>query len=395
MNTTTKAAASAHSARLFYEEYDISDALKIVLEEEAKHLVGTRRRSTEDAFEEGERFERIATLLPEGTLEKWAVECCGYTARHVRTKRAVHRNLQAYRGILVALAVGPTVLGKMSAATPEQVEEIIGFASTHDRLRVQDVTAIMAGSTSDMGETPTVDPHDVGGLDGLKAIIAMKVRDGVKAFAGHIEEILTHVAEALEKKNIVKTKLEEQIVLTARLANQELGSLAEFVAPHETAAYVIHPTRLPAGSRWAAVSALLHKMGSDTTWPGKAELRTWLETEVVPTLTWATAKKSATTDPDATSPDVAVPAAAAVVAETSKAFEPVASAARSIEDAVTSVAAAFGSDVDADADVSIPEMTPEDTIPTVTETLAASTKKLRRPTFLDGIVPDALPAAAV
>ncbi len=393
MNTTTKAAASAHSARPFYEEHDISDELKSVLEEEAKHLVGTRRRSTEDAFEEGERLERIATLLPEGTLEKWAVECCGYTARHVRTKRAVYRNLQAHKGILVALAVGPTVLGKMSAATPEQVEEIIGFASTHDRLRVQDVTAIIARSTSDTEETPAVDPHDVGGLDGLKAIIAIKVRDGVKAFAGHIEEILTHVAEALEKKNIVKTKLEEQIVLTARLASQELGSLAEFVAPHETAAYVIHPTRLPAGSRWAAVSALLHKMGSDTTWPGKAELRTWLKTEVVPTLTWATAKKPVPTDTDAPSPDVAVPAAAAVVAETSKAFEPVASAARSIEDAATSVAAAFGSD--ADVDVSIPETTPEDTIPTVTETLAAPTKKLRRPTFMDAITPAAPPAAAV
>ncbi|WP_377295415.1 hypothetical protein [Rhizobium sp. SG2393] len=391
MNAITKAAASAHSARPFYEEHDISDELKSVLEEEAKLLIGTRRRSTEDAFEEGERLERIATLLPEGTLEKWAVECCGYTARHVRTKRAVYRNLQAHKGILVALAVGPTVLGKMSAATPEQVEEIIGFASTHDRLRVQDVTAIIARSTSDMGETPTIDPYDAGGLDGLKAIIAIKVRDGMKAFEAHIAEILTHVAEALEKKNIVKTKLVKEVALTARLAHQELGSLAEFVAPHETAAYVIHPTPLPAGSRWAAVSASLYKMGSETTWPDKTELRTWLETEVVPTLTWATAKKSVPTDPDAPSPDVAVPEAAAVVAETSRAFEPVASAARSIENAVTSVAAAFGSDVD----VSIPETTPEDTIPTVTETLAAPTKKLRRPTFMDAITPAAPPAAAV
>ncbi|OQP86043.1 hypothetical protein BTR14_13245 [Rhizobium rhizosphaerae] len=393
MSAISKAAASANRARPFYEEHDISKELKSMLEEEAKLLIGTRRRSTEDAFEEGERFERIATLLPEGTLEKWAVECCGYTARHVRTKRAVHRNLQAYKGILVALAVGPTVLGKMSAATPEQVEQIIGFASMHDRLRVQDVTAIMAGSTSDTDETPAVDPHDAGGLEGLKAIIAIKVRDGMKEFAAHVEEILTHVAEALEKKNIVKTKLEEQIVLTARLASHELRSLVEFVAPNEKAAYVIDPIRLPAGSRWAAVSALLYKISSDTTWPGKAELRTWLETEVVPTLTWATAKKPVPTDPDATIPDVAMPLAEAVVAEPSEALEPAASGARSIKDAVTSVAAAFG--VDANVDVSIPKKLEEDTIPTVTEALAAPKKQFQRPTILNGITPAAPPAAAV
>lgn len=393
MNTISKAAASAHRARPFYEEHEISDELKSMLEEEAKHFIGARRRSTEDAFEEGERFEKIAQLLPEGTLEKWAAECCGYTARHVRTKRAVYRNLQPHKGILVALAVGPTVLGKMSAATPEQVEEIIGFASTHDRLRVQDVTAIIARSTSDTEQTLAVDPYDAGGLDGLKAIIAIKVRDGMTSFAAHIEDILTHVTEALKKKTIVKKTLVNETALTARLANQELGSLAEFVAPHEKVAYVIHPTPLPAGSRWAAVSALLYKMGSDTTWPDKAELRSWLEMEVVPTLTWATTKKPVPKDQDATTSVVAVPAVEAVVAETSEALEPVESGTRSVENAVTSMAAAFC--FDANVDLSIPEKTEEDTIPTVTDAPAASTKKLRRPTFLDGITSAAPPAAAV
>ena len=77
----------------------------------------------------------------------------------------------------------------MSAATPEQVEQIIGFASTHDRLRVQDVTAIIAGSKQDVEEKPEIDPYDVGGPDGLKALIAIKVRDGMRSFVGHIEEI--------------------------------------------------------------------------------------------------------------------------------------------------------------------------------------------------------------
>ncbi len=107
-------------------------------------LIGATRRSTEETFKLGEHLERAACLLPEGTLEQWAVERCGYTARHVRTQRAVFRNLARYQDILVELAVGPTVLGKLSAAEPEQIEQAIGFATQNGKLRVQDVTAIMA-----------------------------------------------------------------------------------------------------------------------------------------------------------------------------------------------------------------------------------------------------------
>ena len=74
MKSINKTSVSASAARPFYEEHSIGDDLKILLEDEAKLLIGARRRSTEDAFEFGERLEKIALLLPEGTLEKWTVE---------------------------------------------------------------------------------------------------------------------------------------------------------------------------------------------------------------------------------------------------------------------------------------------------------------------------------
>ena len=393
MKSINKTSVSASAARPFYEEHSIGDDLKILLEDEAKLLIGARRRSTEEAFEFGERLEKIALLLPEGTLEKWAVECCGYTARHTRAMRAVFRNLKAYKPILVALAVGPTVLGKMSAATPEQVEQIIGFASTHDRLRVQDVTAIIAGSKSDVDENPERDPYELGGLDGLKAIIAIKVRDGMKSFVAHIEEILTHVVDALPKNNIVKKTLAKQIALTARLAHRELESLAEFVTPNPRAAYVIDATRLPAGSHWAAVSALLYKMGSGTSWPDKTELRTWLKTEVVPTLEWATSKKPLPTVPNAKTSDLAVPTAEALVVETPEGPAPEAAGAPSIEEALTSMAAAFG--MVATVDLSLPEKKVEETIPTLTEALAKTEKRFQRPAILSKAKPTSPPSATV
>lgn len=383
MTKTANAYALPSTARTFYEVNAVAEEIKSQLEETAMFLINVSRRSTEEAFKLGEHLERAAGLLPEGTVEKWAVERCGYTARHVRTQRAVFRNLGRYKDILVELAVGPTVLGKLSAAEPEQIEQAIGLAAQNGKLRVQDVTAIMAGSKNEAEARPQIDPYDVGGLDGLKAIIAIKVRDGIKSFVGHLEEIRTHVSEALPKKNIVKKTLAEKTHLTARLAHKELESLAQFVRPYPTAAYVISTAALPGKTGWAAVSALLYKMGSETTWPDKGELRTWLETEVVPILEWATSKSSApawhrgeTSDMPRAKVPVEVRTDETVPANDSGSPDPVATSFPSMEERMESIAAAFGATATIEAPTS--KRTSDVDVPSVAEALAKPEKRLTR-----------------
>lgn len=398
MNKTKKASLFASAAHAFYEANSIPEDVKPQLEVAAKLLIGARRRSTEEAFECGEHFEKVAVLLPEGTLEKWAVECCGYTARHVRTQRSVHRNLGPYKAELIELAVGSTVLGKLSAATPEQIEQAIGFAGIHGRLRVQDVTAIIAGSKEDLDEKPELDPYDAGGLDGLKAIIAIKVREGLKSFVTHLEEIRTHVDEALTKKNIVKKALADKTALTARLARCELESLAQFVLPNSRAAYVIDKSPLPVGSKWAKFAALLYKMGSDTTWPDKTELRTWLETEVVPMVDWATSKTASLTRPEGKAVVVAHETVSAeVVAEDlppSEALSTVKTKALIspwLEENLAGLTEGFTSIMT--GDFQMPSSS-DDAIPSVAEALAKTGKRFQRPEFLDKIKRTSPPSAA-
>ncbi|WP_414815583.1 hypothetical protein [Rhizobium sp. IY2] len=390
MTKTTNAFALPSAARTFYEANAVAEDIKNQLEETAMFLISVSRRSTEETFKLGEHLERAAGLLPEVTLEKWAVERCGYTARHVRTQRAVFRNLRRYKDILVELAVGPTVLGKLSAAEPEQIEQAIGIAAQNGKLRVQDVAAIMAGSKNEANAKPQVDPYDVGGIDGLKAIIAIKVRDGLKAFIGHLEEIRTHVSEALPKKNIVKKTLAEKTHLTARLAHKELESLAQFVMPHSNAAYVISCTPLPRKSRWAEVSGLLYKMGSETTWPDKGELRAWLETEVVPILEWATSKSSAPAWPGAETSEapsanvpVEVGADRPVPADVSGSPDPVVMGIPSVEERMESIAAAFGATATIEAPRS--KLTLEDDVPSVAEALSKPGKHVTRPEIVGRI----------
>lgn len=383
MTKTANAYALPSSASTFYEANAVAEDIKVQLEETAMFLIGATRRSTEETFKLGEHLERAAGLLPDGTLEKWAVERCGYTARHVRTKRAVFRNLDRYREILVELAVGPTVLGKLSAAEPEQIEQAIGSAAQNGRLRVQDVAAIMSGSKAEAEAGPQIDPYDVGGLDGLKAIIAIKVRDGIKSFVGHLEEIRAHVSEALPKKNIVKKTLSGKTHLVARLANEELKSLAQFVRPYPTAAHVISPTSIPVKTGWGAVSAMLYKMGSETTWPDKGELRTWLETEVVPILEWATSKSSAPAWPGAETSvapsanvSLEVGSDGPIPAEVSGSADLVVTGIPSMEKRMESIAAAFGATATIEAPKS--KRTSDVEVPSVAEALAQPEKRLTR-----------------
>ncbi len=269
---------------------DLTQKQRHDLEETASKLAQVQRRSTAQVFELGEHLEKAAAILQDDLWERWVQMRCGFSARKARLDRAVFRNLSPYKEVLVELAVGSTVLGKLGPAEPHHIEAAIAFASEHGRLKVSDVTAILNGDGGSDKESAKADPHNVGGINGLKALIALKVRDGLKTFIQHCEEIQADVLMALAGTRIVKKSLAEQTVLKARLARKELESLAEFVTPNPDYPGVIWSTHLPSQTRWKIVADLLYQMGNVETWPDAQKLRPWLEGELVPALAWATSK---------------------------------------------------------------------------------------------------------
>ncbi len=388
MPSIKKTPPPAPSADQFYKAHGVPEDIKSRLESTAIFLISATRRSTEQTFELGEHLEQAATLLPDGTVEQWAAERCGYTARHIRTLRATARNLGAYRQVLVELAVGPTVVGKLSSASPEQIEQAIGVARETGRLRVQDVTAIIS-SSKEGAEQEDVDPFDVGGPDGLKAIVALKVREGMKSFIAHVNGIRAHIEEALPKQNIVKKTLVERTALTARLARAELQSLAQFVTPNPAAAFVIHPTSIPSRTKWAAVGDLLYNMGGEDTWPDKAGLRTWLENEVLPLLNWVAPKppESRALKAEAASVDV-VPAKKAT-AKLAKGSKLKAETFPTLKEGLESMFAGVG----IDARVNLNALEKKTTIPTLSEALAKPQSHSPRPAVLGEAKLASAPAA--
>ncbi len=389
MTNTTKTPPPAPTADQFYKAHGVPEDIKSLLESTAVLLISATRRSTEETFELGEHLEQAATLLPDGTVEQWAAERCGYTARHIRTLRATARNLGAYRQVLVELAVGPTVVGKLSSASPDQIDQAIGMARETGRLRVQDVAAIISGSKEGTEQEEDVDPFDVGGPDGLKAIVALKVREGMKSFIAHVNEIRAHIEEALPKQNIVKKALVQRTALTARLARQELKSLVQFVTPHPEAAHHINSTMIPGPTKWSAVGDLLYNMGSEETWPDKAGLRAWLENDVLPTLSWVSPKPPESKASKAKAASVDVGPAETAKAKRVKASKPEAETFPTLKEGLESMFAGVG--IDARVNLTAPEK--KTTIPTLSEALAKPQSHSPRPAVLGEAKLASAPAA--
>lgn len=389
MPNTKNTPSLAPSAEQFYKAHGVPEDIKSRLENTAVLLISATRRSTEETFELGEHLEQAATLLPDGTVEQWAAERCGYTARHIRTLRATARNLGAYRQVLVELAVGPTVVGKLSSASPEQIDQAISVARETGRLRVQDVTAIISGSKEGTEQEEDVDPFDVGGPDGLRAIVALKVRDGMKSFTMHVNEIRAHIEEALPKQNIVKKALVERTALTARLARQELKSLVQFVTPHPEAAHHINSTMIPGPTKWAAVGDLLYNMGSEETWPDKAGLRAWLENDVLPTLSWVSPKLPGSKAPKGKSASDADAQIKKGKAKPEQRSKPEAETFPTLKEGLESMFAGVG--IDARVNLTAPEK--KTTIPTLSEALAKPQSRGPRPAVLGEAELASAPAA--
>ncbi len=283
----TKTTKTTKTATFSYEDNGIGHTLREQLETSAAQIFDLGRRTTEQTFELGDHLSRAADLLADGRFDKWVKMRCGLSARSARNNMAVFRNLGQFRDELVDLSVGATVLYHLSSASEDQVKAAIAFAEENGRLQVADVKAILAGGEEGGDKPEKVDQFQVGGVGGLKALIAIKGRDGLKAFVTHVAAICQAIEAALAKPRVIKEALAREVEDLARVARLELESLAQFVEPDSDLRRHPRSTRFPEKSEWAVVNETLQKLGLFDVWPKSKELPGWLRNEVVPVLGWA------------------------------------------------------------------------------------------------------------
>ncbi|CDN95794.1 hypothetical protein [Agrobacterium tumefaciens] len=284
---TTATAAFSYN----YEEEGIGHTTRDLLESSAANIFDLGRRTTEQTFELGDHLAQAADLLADGRFNKWVKMRCGLAPRSGRNYMAVFRNLGHVRDELVDLSVGATALFHLSSATTDQITAAIAFAEENGRLQVADVKAILASGEEGGDKEGKDDQFWTGGVGGLKVLIAAKIRDGLKAFIQHVVTICQAIEAALAKSRVIKEALAKEIQDIARVARQELESLALFLEPELDWGRNTKPTKFPKKTGWAEVNDTLYTLGGVDGWPKSKDMRDWLALHVLPVLGWAVSKE--------------------------------------------------------------------------------------------------------
>ncbi|MGW9946507.1 hypothetical protein J2W92_001844 [Rhizobium leguminosarum] len=292
---TNRKNALASSARVGfdYAAHEISAEISAELEAKAKSLTDLGRKETDHVFQLGALLEEVSAHIPDGTFAKWVEARCNITARTARNWRGVYRNLGGYRDRAVELAIGPTVLIQLISAPVEKIEAAFAFAEDRGRIQVADVKAILAGNeVPGEGETDAV---DLGGVHGLKAMVEARTRDSRTVLLRNLLGLLKILSGALAEaqttgKRIKKSRIAPKAEVHAYHGYELLSSLGTGVGPQGDGKSTMK-VGLPSASRWKKVEALLWRLRDSSNWAKVDSLETWLETIVIPMLTWATSKE--------------------------------------------------------------------------------------------------------
>ncbi len=245
------------------------------------------RRTNLQAYELGGYLARAKAILPERELGAWVKAICKFTPKTARNYIAVHENLSLYKERLVATATSPTMLFVLAYAEERKVDEVLVALEAGEELTVAQVKQIVGVSTAKKA-APVAGSLNMGGLAGLRKVADLKIEQDAARFLGLTTSILKKVEKALEplarNRAVLKGALCDAVMYDCRHAHDLINSLAAPLKPDVTPHLNWRPEKLPDGTNWRKVQALLHRMGGAEDWPDRSAFVPWLQNEVVPLL---------------------------------------------------------------------------------------------------------------
>ncbi|MCV0428569.1 MAG: hypothetical protein K5905_24190 [Roseibium sp.] len=198
---------------------------KARIEAISKNILGLGKKDTEATFELGALIDEASTVIGDDRLcDSWLVAHLGFTGRHARNIRAVHRNLAGLKAKCIRLAVSPTNLYKLAHAEPDGIEAVLRIYESGQRPQVREVSAILKGP----GDTDDTDLpiEDRPTLTGLAKYGAQEQRSRITRMRELLSYIIAHIIEAYEPelrgRAVVKSHLREKIRLQSEEAHDLL-----------------------------------------------------------------------------------------------------------------------------------------------------------------------------
>ncbi|RWL98394.1 MAG: hypothetical protein EOR68_15025 [Mesorhizobium sp.] len=287
--------AKTNEQSIDYGSLGIPDAAVPSFEEAREMFASLGRKRTEEVFACGEMLAKVRGKSPsQEVFERWSKQACRLTRRGAGNYIAVHNNLRAHRKVLVECSVPAAAMYALAAAEAETVASVVADLKAGRRPTVREIRALVSGHP----QAAQMDPADIAGADGLKALARAKVQNGVPILVERLKGMLGDIQAALqphfEGKNVAKGALVAKLEHPARRARSELENLALFVEPNSQSSddWRVHPAIFPHGSQWGKVSVVLYRLGGREEWPDANDLGAWLVTDVVPAIEFAVGAKS-------------------------------------------------------------------------------------------------------
>ncbi|MER9586120.1 hypothetical protein [Mesorhizobium sp. M0276] len=291
-----KKVAKASRPPATYEELGIPAEKIPVLVECENMFRGSERVDAEQVFVKGEAVAKARQACPsQESFATWLKGWCGQSRRTGDNFIAVHERLGQYRTLFVEHNVQRVALYALCAASPEKIEAVANRLRAGERPSAAEIGAFARDGAT---KAAPLQPANIAGPEGVKALIREKTAAGLPALIGRLCRMLEVVQEAVLRhaggKPLVKKKLTELLVQPARRARAELESLAAFVEPNSNGPdWLVHTARFPADTGWSLVWHVLYTMAGADDWPKDDRFRPWFLEKVLPSLEWAVGPKLA------------------------------------------------------------------------------------------------------
>ncbi|MCQ8782916.1 hypothetical protein [Mangrovibrevibacter kandeliae] len=284
VQTAAKAARVPKEKRQRFDVDTLEPEPRAIVLSSAAVVDGIARKTAENTFDLGEAFEAMAGAIPDEKDWKVAVpQLCRLSSKTADNWRAVHKKLGRWREAMIRNQVTPTVLVRLTAASPEQVEQVIAAFEAGKPMKVREVEDMVKG----VGATAGTGAVQAGGLKGLKAQALAKVARQTKDVVAGLKLIRAALIEALEaaagEKRLKKGELVDALAPIAKQVHRDLTELLCDIDPASLVGGLALRHQKAPDERWEGVLALLYRLGGDR-WAEATALKAFVEDEVLPML---------------------------------------------------------------------------------------------------------------
>jgi hypothetical protein len=249
-------------------------------------------------FERAAVVAELAEVVGERKWTKFISASGLMTARHAYSLRQVHAQFAGEKERWIAANATLTALTVLLPASDRLIRSVQDGMAAGKHYTARALKKLVADETGAPLKTSASRTPARAGKTELEKLAISVVKQSVSEFYERVERIDATIRRHLQKSaggkaTVVKAKLAAAVQLDARAARRIYETAFVRFLPHEHFDGArCFSLATAAGDGMLAARSIIYSLGRGEDWP-KGDAATWLEDEVLPTLSWILGRSSA------------------------------------------------------------------------------------------------------